>query len=209
MSVIDELATSLGRRDEGPNLELAARIVAGNDKKSLQELVDLLVHKSKGLQSDAIKTLYEIGVQKPSLIAPYVTDFIQLLDSKNNRLQWGAMTALSAITTEKPDDIYAALPLLAAVTETGSVITRDNYVGILIKLLSLRKYENDAFPLLNEQLLSCPSNQLPMYAEQALPFIPEAHKATFINTLTSRLGDFEKESKRKRVEQILKKLAHK
>ena len=209
MSVIDKLATSLNRRDEIPNQELAAQIVAGNDKKAVKELADLLIHKNKDLQSDAIKTLYEIGAQKPSLIAPYVADFIGLLTSKNNRLQWGAMTALRAITTEKPDDIYAALPQLAAVTDAGSVITRDNYVGILIGLLSIKKYEDDAFPLLNEQLLGCPSNQLPMYAEQALPFLPESHKAIFIQSLSSRLGDFEKESKRKRVEQVLKKLARK
>jgi hypothetical protein len=175
----------------------------------VKELVDLLLHKKKDFQGDAIKTLYEIGYQKPSLIAPYAADFIGLLESKNNRLQWGAMTALNTIITEKPEEIYAALPQLAAVTDAGSVITRDNYVGILIGLLYLKKYEDDAFALLNEQLLGCPSNQLPMYAEKALPFVPESHKATFIQSLSSRLDDFEKESKRKRVEQVLKKLARK
>jgi HEAT repeat protein len=209
MSVIDKLATSLNRRDEVPNQELAAQIIAGNDKEAVNELVDLLQHKSRDIQGDAIKTLYEIGTQKPLLIASYATNFIALLDNKNNRLQWGAMTALNTITTAKPEDIYTALPRLAAITEAGSVITRDNYVGILIKLVSLKKYENDAFPLLNEQLLGCPPNQLPMYAEQALPFIPEAYKAAFAETLSSRLGDFEKESKRKRVEQVLKKSARK
>jgi len=206
MSVLDKLASSLNRRDEVPNQELAVQIVSDNDEGSVQELVGLLSHKSKDIQSDSIKTLYEIGAVNPRLIAGYMEDFLNLLDSKNNRLQWGAMTALSTIAAERPDELYAVLPQLAAAADSGSVITRDHYVGILIKLLSLQKFSNDAFQLLKEQLLGCPANQLPMYAEQAAPFIPEEHRAVFIQTLTSRLGDFEKESKRKRVEKILKGL---
>jgi hypothetical protein len=80
-------------------------------------------------------------------------------------------------------------------------------VAILIKLGSIKQYHEAVFALLNEQLMSCPVNQLPMYAENALPIIDDKNKATFINTLRSRLDDFEKESKRKRVEKVLKKLS--
>jgi hypothetical protein len=44
-----------------------------------------------------------------------------------------------------------------------------------------------------------------MYAENALPIVNEKNKALFIRTLTARLDDFEKETKRKRVEKVLKK----
>src|ERR1043165_2263054 len=101
MSVLSKLASSQNRRDEVPNQELARQIVKDNDKKAVRELVENLSNKSKAIQSDCIKTLYEIGEQNPSLIAAHVADFIALLDSKNNRLQWGAMSALNTVAPEK------------------------------------------------------------------------------------------------------------
>jgi hypothetical protein len=46
-----------------------------------------------------------------------------------------------------------------------------------------------------------------MYAENAIPVITEKHKQLFIKTLTSRLDDIEKESKRKRVEKVIKNVS--
>lgn len=61
MSIIDQLASSLGRRDEVPNQELAEKIAAAKDKKAVKDLVDNLANKNKDIQSDCIKVLYEIG----------------------------------------------------------------------------------------------------------------------------------------------------
>lgn len=207
MGVIDQLATSLNRRDETPNQELAQQIAESKDKKAVQELVENLNHKDKGIQSDCIKVIYETGVLNPKLIVGFAPQLIALLNSKQNRLQWGAMTALAAITNENPKAIYSALPKIIAVADKGSVITNDHCVGILIKLCATKTYAAEAFALLNERLLSSPTNQLPMYAEQALPIINDDNKTTFRNTLTARLGDIDKDSKRKRVEKVLKKLA--
>jgi hypothetical protein len=207
MSVINKLASSLNRKDEVPNQELAAEIAGSNNKKAVQELVDNLSNKSKDIQNDCVKVLYEIGTLKPALIASHINSFIKLLDSKNNRLQWGAMTALHTITNEKPDDVYNTLPTIIAVANKGSVITNDHCVGILIKLAAVKKYAEDAFQLLLDRLKICPTNQLPMYAENALPVINEKNKAVFIKTLTARLNEIEKETKRARVEKVIKKLS--
>ena len=209
MTVISKLASSLGRRDDVPNQELAKQIAGRNDKASVKELVENLSNKNKEIQSDCIKALYEIGALKPSLIADHAKDFVALLDSKNNRLQWGAMTALAGITTENPKVIYNALAKIVAISDAGSVITKDNCVRILIKLCAVKQYADNAFSLFIEQLLSSPTNQLPMYAEMALPVISEKNKAIFIKTLTSRLDDIEKDTKRKRVEKVIAKLSPK
>lgn len=206
MGVLNLLASSLNRRDEVPNQQLAESIVTKNSKKDIRELVDNLNNKSKDIQSDCIKVLYEIGERKPSLIVEYAKEFIALLSHKNNRLQWGAMSALDQITTENPEIIYANLPLIISACEKGSVITRDHTVNILIKLCSIKKYSKDASSLLLEQLLAAPANQLPKYAEDAFPIITEANKKIFVKTLTGRLNDIEKDTKRKRVEKVLKKL---
>ncbi len=206
MSIIDKLATSLSRRDEVPNQELAAAIAAKNDKKAVAELVENLANKNKAIRYDCIKVLYEVGYVKPKLLAEHYLAFLAELESKDNRMQWGAMTALGTIVPEKPDEIFGALGKVIDIADRGSVITRDHCVNILIKLTSLAKFADETFPLLNEQLLSAPTNQLPMYAENAAPVISEKYKDKFVKTLTARLGDIEKESKRKRVEKVIKKL---
>ncbi|SDD82170.1 hypothetical protein SAMN04487996_102273 [Dyadobacter soli] len=193
MTVISKLASSLNRRDEVPNQELATEIAVNADSTAVAELVENLSHKSKDIRHDCIKVLYEIGAQSPSLIAAYANQFAALLDSKDNRMQWGGMTALNTIVLEQPDVVFASIPKLAAVADKGSVITRDSFVAILIQLSGIPAYSEQTLPLLNEQMLGCPSNQLPMYAENALPVISGTHKAEFVRTLTSRLGDFEKD----------------
>jgi hypothetical protein len=209
MSILNKLATSLGRRDEIPNQELAKHIANKKDKLAIKELIDNLSNKSKDIQNDCIKVLYEIGEHNPALIADYAKEFVSLLDNKNNRLQWGAMTALSTITLENPTVIYAALPKIITAADKGSVITKDYGVNILIKLCSVKQYAEKAFPLLIEQLLNSPTNQLPMYAEKAMPIINDKNKALFIKTLSSRLDDIEKDTKRQRVEKVIKKVGGK
>jgi len=206
MNVIDQLASSIGRRDEVPNQELAERIAKKSDKAAVEELVEYLLHGTKDIQNDCIKVLYEIGERKPALVAPYIKQFVALLESKNNRLQWGAMTALNTITLEDPAAIFSSLKKIMAATDLGSVITNDQAVSMLIKLCSIKKYADDAFTLLIGKLQKSPTNQLPMYAEQAVPIVDDKKKATFLKTLTSRLADIEKESKRKRVEKVIRKL---
>jgi len=207
MTIIDKLATALNRKDEGPNQELAKIIADRDDKEAVKELVDNLYNRDKNIQRDCIKVLYEIGDLKPSLVAEYSNEFLTLLDHKNNRLVWGAMTALDAITLENPESIYLALAKIVDVTDKGSVITKDHGINILIKLCSVNQYADHAFALLIEQLKSCPTNQLPMYAENAISIVNEKNKALFINTLFSRLDDIEKDTKRKRVEKVIKKLS--
>lgn len=206
MSVIPKLASSLGRRDEVPNQELALHIVTAGDTAAVRELVEHLSHKNKDIQGDCIKVLYEIGERKPELIAPHVQAFVDLLVHKNNRLQWGAMAALDSLTPVAAKPVFAALDRILAAADKGSVITKDHAVNILIRLTEMAPYRSSAFPLLLEQLLTCPPNQLPMYAERSLSAIPAGDRVRFKEVLQTRLPDLDKESKRKRVEKVLKKL---
>jgi len=207
MSILHLLASSQNRRDEVPNQELAKNIVEINDMSAVKELVENLENKDKNIQSDCIKTLDEIGKLKPKLVSEYIDKLIALLTHKNNRLQWGAMAALNAIANENLKAIYDALPQIINSADKGSVITNDHCVGILVKLCAKKEYTEDAWSLLNERLMKSPTNQLPMYAEMALPIINEQNKTGFIHTLVTRIPEIEKDTKRKRVEKILKKIS--
>jgi len=103
--------------------------------------------------------------------------------------------------------IYGSLSKIIAAADNGSVITKDHAVNILISLCSLKQYTENAFSLLIEQLLNSPTNQLPMYAEKAIPVINEKNKQLFVKALASRINDIGKETKRKRVEKVIKKFS--
>lgn len=207
MSVLDKLATSLNRRDEVPNQELARRIVSRRDTAAIQELIDNLNHKNKGIQNDCIKVLYEIGGANPDLIAKYYKNFGKLLESKNNRMVWGAMTALDTIALKEPKGVHGMLSRILKTADTsGSVIARDHAVGILAKMGTLKPYKSNCGALLIEQLMSCPDNQFPMYVEKAFPVIDAEHSKRFRQVIEKRALEFEKDSQKKRVAKVLKKL---
>lgn len=128
MSVIPKLSSSLNQSNELANQELALQIVQSEDLDAVKELIENLGNPDKNIQSDCIKVLYEIGMQKPELIQAYEEVFVSLLQSKNNRLVWGAMTALDGISNLYPDKIYQSLPEILDAAHHGSVITKDHAV---------------------------------------------------------------------------------
>ena len=207
MSVLNQLASALNIRNTEPNKALAKKVAETNDKKAVEELMGGLKGKDKNIQSDCIKTLYEIGELQPKLIAKYAPDFVALLGSKNNRMVWGAMTALSSIGLENAPVLYDALAKIVNTADKGTVITKDHAVKILAQLGTIPEYKETAIDLLLEQILASPVNQLPSYAESTMPIIDAAHKAAFLKVLNTRLPDVEQDTKRKRLEKVIKKMS--
>jgi hypothetical protein len=208
VSVLEKLATALNRRDEVPNQELARRIVSTRDTAAVQELVENLQHKNKRIQGDCIKVLYEIGYTRPDLIAGHYEKFGKLLESRNNRLVWGAMTALDTIALKEPKAVHGMLGKILRIANTsGSVIARDHAVGILVKLGTFKPYRRDCAALLLDQLMSCPNNQFPMYVEMCVGVIDADNKGRFQRVIKKRAPNLDKESQKKRVAKVLKKLA--
>lgn len=206
MDILEKLASASGKREQDLNIALAQEIVQSKDKKAIKGLIAGLENKSKAIRHDCIKVLYEIAAIVPSLLKSQAKYFIALLQHKDNRMQWGAMTALSTMANEIPQLLFDNLTVILKIADEGSVITRDHGVRILVSLSGDKKYAAITIPLLLEQILKSPNNQLPSYAEQALPVIDEDYKNQFRKILSDRLPDVEPESKRKRVEKVLKKL---
>ncbi|MCB0696927.1 MAG: hypothetical protein KDC07_06165 [Chitinophagaceae bacterium] len=206
INVIDNLASSLGRRDEDPNIELAQKIAAAKDAAAVKDLIALLNDKKKDIHNDAIKVLYEVGYISPYLVKDHLGAFLSKLNSKNNRMIWGAMTAIDAISQVAPDKIYAHLPEILDAGEKGSVITKDHVMGTLCNLAANGKMADKVMPLLFEQLMQAAGNQFPMYAEKAMPVVTNKYKQQFIAILNDRIEGLEKDSQKKRIEKLLKKL---
>jgi hypothetical protein len=207
MDVISLLATSQGRKDDVPNQQLAGEIIRLGKAGWVEQLVNHLNHVDKNIQSDCIKVLYEIGLQgSPVLISPYCNEFIDLLKSKNNRLVWGAMTALSTIASINPGCLFKRLSEIVEAIDKGSVITIDGGVGVLSQLAGFKEYTATSFPLLLEQLKKCPVKQLGSYGEKALQNILSENKLPLKKVLEKRLAEVEKESQKSRILKTIKKL---
>lgn len=188
MSVLERLATSLGQRSEVPNQELARELVQKKDTAGIRELTENLWNKNSNIASDSIKTLYEIGYLQPELIAPYVNEFLKLIKSRENRLVWGGMLALSTIAGLKADEIFVQVELVKRDTREGSVITCDNGIKTLAIVAGKKEEYNKAiFPFLIEHLQTCRSKEVPQHAESSLAAVNDKNKQPFIDVLNKRM----------------------
>jgi len=190
MSILNRLASLQNRRDEVPNQELARDLAAKKDKAGIGEIAENLWNKDKNIQADCIKVLYEIGYIEPELIAGYAEDFLKLLKSKNNRLAWGAMIALSATAKVDPDTIFKNLDAVKKAKETGSVIAVDNAISVLANTASANpKYSAAIFPDLLHHLAFCRPKEVPQHAERTFPAVNAVNKNEFIKVLEKRIED--------------------
>jgi hypothetical protein len=206
MSVLTQLAAAQNRDDEAVNVALAREIARTADTQAVRELVEGLSSRERSVQGDCIKVLYEVGEREPRLIAAYSAVFGALLRSKNNRLVWGAMTALDHIAGVAPSDVYELLPAITDAARAGSVISRDHAVGILVKLGAVEVYADRCLPLLVEHLRTSPDNQFPMYAELSVGAATPRSASTLYAVIAARLPGLQKESQKKRVTRSLKRL---
>lgn len=207
MSVIEKLASSLGRNDEIPNQELAKELCRTKDSDSIRELAQCLSNGSTPVKNDSIKVLYEIGATEPDLISPYADDFIKLLKGTNNRLVWGAMIALAAIADRKPERIFEQIDLIFDVIKNGSVITVDNGVSVLAKVGSAnQEYEKKVLPFLLDHLETCRPREVPQHSERTMVIANLQNKLRIQAVLEKRLADLNP-SQQARVKQVIKKIS--
>lgn len=208
MSVISRLASSVGRRDEVPNQELARDLAARKDKAGIREIAENLWSRDKNIQADCIKVLYEVGYIEPKLIGDYAEEFVKLLRSKNNRLVWGGMIALAQVAKSNPDKVFQYLEKIKRAKETGSVITVDNAVAALAWTGSANaRYNKAIFPYLLKHLSSCRPKEVPQHSEKTLPAVNSTNKADFIKVLEKRSEDLSA-SELARVKKVIKRVNH-
>jgi hypothetical protein len=203
MSVLNRIAHFQNRRDEVPNRELARDLAQQKDREGIREIAENLWNNDKNIQADCIKVLYEIGYIDPSLIADYVEDCLKLLKSRNNRLVWGGMIALSTVAVLKADIIFEHLQEVYRAIEQGSVITVDAGVLTLAGVASAREeYRRLIFPFLIDHLRSCRPKDVPQHSKKSLPAVDGSNKEDFIAVLEKRMEDLT-DTQVKRVKKVI------
>ena len=190
MSALQGIAYYQNRRDEVPNQELARELAAKKDRKGIREIAANLWNENSQIQSDCLKVLYEIGYLQPELVAPYADDFLKLLHSRNNRLVWGAMIALSTVADLKADAIYPHVEEIKQVMDQGSVITKDNGIRVFALVAAQKAaYSKAIFPYLLHHLETCRPQDMPQHAAKTVVAVNARNKQQFIAVLEKRLVD--------------------
>ena len=122
------------------------------------------------------------------MIAEYADVFINLLNSSNNRLVWGSMTALASIAELVPEAIHERIALLLQALENGSVITVDNCVSVLAGLCKANeKYKEELFPVLLEHLKTCRPKETAQHAERIAVCVDKDNRDSFIEVIDKRM----------------------
>jgi hypothetical protein len=208
MSVMLKLANSLGVSSDIPNQSLAKELAQAEDAIAIAELTAGFESSNKAVQSDCIKVLYEIGYLKPELITCYASLFLKLLQSRNNRVVWGAMIALSTIAGLAEKEISERLDLVYKAMGNGSVITVDNGVRVLARIAAvIPERSSEIAKYLLRHLGTCRASEIPQHAESSLPAVNSENKDAFINVLKAREVDMTP-AQMKRIKKVYKELEY-
>jgi len=208
MSLANQLATSLERNDEQPNIELAKKLSEQSELNSeILELLSIVNNAPKALAHDAIKVLYELAALRPEAFGNKLEFVFDLLDTKNNRVLWGALTLLSAVYNYNADRIADHLPQILLAADRGSVIAKDATFAILLGLTSREAHQELVRPELLNFFKAAAPNQLPMYAENAAKALTNHDNADIVHVLFARIEEMPTSPKRQRLEKAIAALS--
>jgi len=187
VAVLGRIAFYQNRRDEVPNQELAIDLAARGDKSGIAEIAANLTNRNQNIRSDCLKVLYEVGYQKPELIADYADDFLALLDDRNNRMVWGAMIALGTIADLNPKPIRKEIDRVFKAIDSGSLITLVWGIRTVAKAAAKSPSRiRSTMPKLLRYLKTCNARDVPTHLESMLPVLSRANWSRAEEVVQSR-----------------------
>lgn len=206
MKYIGKIAFHQNIRNETPNRELAKELCEANNIQGIKEISEYLFDKNKSIASDCLAVMYEIGYQKPELIADYLEIFLELLQSKNNRMVWGAMIAIANISTIKAKEIYKKIDLIIETAKKGTLITEVWGIKVMAGVsLADEKYKEKLFPLLSAYLERARPVDFSARLEVVLPVLSTRHDIKEITKIAQKKKDELSDSQTKKMMTIINK----
>jgi hypothetical protein len=183
VGIADELASSLGRRDEGPNFRVAEDLADDPEPGAVAELVEAFAAGPAALASDAAAALQKLAELDPGQVAPHTAAIARQLSSSNNRLVWGAATILHGVAVARPEAVRPHIGTLMRAVASGSVITQDHGIGALAAT-----GDRAALDFAFAHLRTCGWHYVPLRAERVAPFVGDRWRE-FRDAVESRLPE--------------------
>lgn len=206
MEWIHKIAFYRGIRNESPNKDLAQELADTDNKEGVRQISKYLYDKNKSVCSDCLSVLYTIGYSKPELIEEYLDDFLKLLRSKNNRMVWGSMIAISTVARLKSDYLFDKLDLILQTMKEGTLITEVWGIKALVNLsLGNKEYKNKTLPILYDYLEKCRPIDFASRIETVLPLIEHAEESEKIDRIVKVKSADLNDSQTKKLSAILKR----
>jgi hypothetical protein len=206
MNWISKIAWYRNIRSEIPNQELARELAEAENADGIKEISEYLNDKNSSISSDCIKVLYEIGYLKPKLIQDYVNTFLNLLESKNNRMVWGGMIALATIAQLRSEEIYKQIDLVLLTIKKGTLITEVWGIKTLVDVsMNCDLYKERLLPVLFEFLEKCRPIDFATRVETLLPVIVTPEENEIFNRIIEIKSEELSEAQRKKLQTIMKR----
>lgn len=206
MSWINKIAFHKNIRNEEPNKELAEELASTNNTEGIKEISQYLFDKNKSISSDCLAVLYTIGYSKPELIKDYLGDFLILLESKNNRMIWGSMIALSTIAEIKSNEIFKSIDLIMQTIKKGTLITEVWGIKTLVNLSKQNKvFKEKLLPVLFDYLEKCRPIDFAKRVDVILPILKSPDEKEIIARIISLKTSELSEAQLKKLKTIMNK----
>jgi len=206
MSVIHKIAYHQNRRDEVPNQELAKELAESENTVGLQEMVDHLYDKNKSISSDCLKVIYETGYIRPDLIAPFVPEFMKLLESKINRMVWGSMIALANTAPLNPKPVLKEIEKVISTFQKGTLITQVWGLNTIANAIATDPtYNKKYIGVLFDHIEKCNPRELPRHTQDILAAINDSNREALEAIIMARIDELNK-SQYTKLKRILKKV---
>lgn len=130
MSIVNQLSSQVEDKTEKSNIEVANKCLA--NPGLLKEIAEGLKSTDKKLAADCAEVFTKVAEEKPEIVIDYADDLKEALETKETKLRWEAVHALSLIAHLVPDKITPILPkLYNLVHEDKSMIVRDYCVDTI------------------------------------------------------------------------------
>jgi hypothetical protein len=206
MNWISKIAWYRNIRSEIPNQELARELAETGNAVGIKEISEYIYDKNSYISSDCIKVLYEIGYLKPQLIQDYVNIFLNLLESKYNRMVWGGMIALATIAHLKAREIFGEIDLVLLTIKKGTIITEVWGIKTIVKVsLDNNLYKNKLLPFLYENLEKCRPIDLATRVETIFPVIYTSEEKEIFDRIIKLKMEELSEAQRKKLQTVIRK----
>ena len=206
MKWINKIAYHRNIRNETPNRELAKELYDTENKDGIKEISEYLFDKNKSIASDCLAVMYEIGYNKPQLISGYLEIFLKLLESKNNRMVWGAMIAITTISKIKAKEIFQQITLILNAIDSGTVITEVWGIKTLASLSSIDgAMKKKLMPILADYLQKARPVDFTTRLEDILQTVSTDNDAALIGKIVKEKLSELSEAQKKKLKTLINK----
>ena len=178
MSILEQLASSVGSHSQQANVEVAQKCVA--KPALLAEIVAGMTSKNARQAGDCAEVITKVGETHPKLIVPFAAALRPFLHHKNGRVRWESAHAYGLIAGLIPQTIEAELRALAEILGTDeSIIVRDYVIDAVHNYGATSSLAAEkAYPILKQALGAWQTKQSArvLGALKALaPLLPARH----------------------------------